>query len=125
MSEIEKLYENAGVKKAPDFNNCYPEMMKCHHCEHYKVIDEYTGRCLNEVYPEFTAEKQIKLIKLLTQRCDLTISHFSEWEFIHFDGQESTQMTGKDFEETFAKLINAYWKNLADKEKEEIREILK
>lgn len=124
MSEIEKLYENAGVEKAPNFNNCYPEMLKCHHCEHYKVIDECTGRCLNEVYPTFTAEKQIKIIKLLTQQSDLTISHFEKWELWLFDGQEYTQITGKDFTETLAKLINAYWKNLTEEQKETIHGIL-
>lgn len=124
MSEIEKLMKNAKVEKAPNFNNCYPEIMKCRHCEHYKVIDECTGSCLNEVYPEFTAEKQLEIIKLLTQQCDLAISHFEKWEFIHFDGQESTQITGKDFTETFAKLINAYWENLTEEEKAKIKEIL-
>ena len=103
MSEIEKLMQNAGVEK------------------NWKPLP-YGD--IEEVYPEFTAEKQLELIKLLTQQCDLTISHFGKWEFIYFDGQESTQITGKDFTETFAKLINAYWKNLTEEEKAEIKEIL-
>lgn len=70
-------------------------------------------------------EKQIAILQLLTQRCDLTISHFTEWEFIHYDGQEPLEITGKDFTETFAKLISAYWQDLTESEQEQIREILK
>lgn len=104
MTEISKMFENAGIKPL---------------CQ---LPDKFCG--VQNIYEDFTAEKQLELIKLLTQRCDLTISHFTKWEFIHFDGQEPTQVTGKDFAETFAKLINAYWQSLADQEKEEIRRIL-
>lgn len=104
MREIEKLYKNAGVGYLTYVIDTFPPV-------EYPQID-------------FTAEKQLELIKLLSQQCDLAISYFGEWEFIHFDGQESTQITGKDFTETFAKLINAYWKNLADEEKAKIKEIL-
>lgn len=122
LSEIEKLYENAGVKGfcenffkdiMPEtcLKECEDEDYKCKDCDCWKL-------------PPFTAEKQIEIIKLLTQQCDLAISHFGEWEFIHFDGQEPTQITGKDFTETFVKLINAYWENLTNKEKAEIKRIL-
>ena len=104
MSEIEKLMQNAGVEKE------------------WKPLP-YGD--IEEDYPEFTAEKQLELIKLLTQQCDLTISHFEKWELWLFDGQEYTQITGKDFTETFAKLINAYWENLTEEEKETIRGILR
>lgn len=109
MTEIDKMYENAGFikKQCKDYS--------CTVCEQYNDCKKY---------PLFTAEKQIELIKLLTQRCDLTISHFTKWEFIHYDGQEPTQVTGKDFAETFAKLVNAYWQDLTDQDKEEIRRIL-
>ena len=101
MNEIEKMYKNAGIEKT--FYNIY------------------TNEC---IYPPFTAEKQIEILKLLTNRCDLTISRFTEWEFIHFDGQEPIQITGKDFTETFAKLINAYWQSLAEEEKQQVKGIL-
>lgn len=129
MSEIEKLYENAGVEKAPDFNNCYPEMLKCHHCEHYKVIDEYTGRCLNEVYPEFTAEKQLELIKWLAQRLDFGLEYYQDktWAVqtqLGWDGYEK-QKEHKNFEEALSGLINTLWQDLTETEKAEIKEILK
>lgn len=104
MSEIEKLYKNAGVGYIMYVVDTFPPV-------EYPQI-------------EFTSEKQIELIKLLTQQCDLTISHFTEWEFIHFDGQEPTQVTGAYFAETFAKLINEYWQDLTEEEKQEIKRIL-
>jgi hypothetical protein len=104
MSEIEKMFENANVKK------------------HWNSTP-YGG--VKEYYPPFTAEKQIAILQLLTQQCDLTISHFTEWEFIHYDGQEPLEITGKEFTETFAKLINAYWQDLTEEEKEAIRGILR
>ena len=110
MSEISKLYERVGVKKVRQTNIAGGD---------YPIAVGF------EDYPPFTAEKQISILKLLTQQCDLTISHFSEWEFIHFDGQEPIQVTGEDFAETFAKLINAYWQSLTEEEKQQIKEILK
>ena len=106
MSEIEKMYELAGVEKE----------YKIHTID-WQSFKEY-------YYPPFTAEKQIAILQLLTQQCDLTISHFTEWEFIHYDGQEPTQVTGEDFAETFAKLINAYWQSLTEEEKQQVKGIL-
>lgn len=128
MSEIEKLMQNAGIKKAPDINNCYPEMMKCHHCEHYKVIDEYTGRCLNEVYPEFTAEKQLELIKWLAITRAILIKQnriFVGFETGNPKDLKCVEDLDLNFEETLAKLINNLWQDLSDTEKAEIKEILK
>ena len=114
--EINKMFENAGIKG--EWRDYRTKNGKIYEGKNPK------NRNIRLCKPRFTAEKQIAVLKLLTQQCDLTISHFTEWEFIHFDGQEPTQITGKDFAETFAKLINAYWQNLTDQEKEEIRNIL-
>lgn len=104
MSEIEKLMRNAGIEKE------WKPLP-------YGDIEEY--------YPVFTAEKQLELIKLLTQQCDLSISHFGKWEFIHFDGQEPVQETGENFERVLAKVINSRWDDFfTDTEKVEIRRIL-
>jgi hypothetical protein len=130
MSEITKLYENAGVEKEV-IKGCYEYYSENGGIDIYTVNDCKNKDCNTckadksiKEYPPFTAEKQIEILKLLTNRCDLTISHFTEWEFIHFDGQEPTQVTGKDFTETFAKLINAYWQDLTEEEKMSIKNIL-
>lgn len=124
MSEVELLYKNAGVEKQEqgycDWDSYCP----------YDIDNNCGKTCPYWVeekpdYPPFTAEKQIAILQLLTQQCDLTISHFGEWEFIHFDGQEPLQITGKDFTETFAKLTNAYWQDLTEQDRTEIADILK
>lgn len=102
MSEIEKLYELAGVEQ--------------------KYFEHFHGDGYD--YPPFTVEKQLELIKLLCQQCDLTISHFSKWDFVHYDGQEPINLSGKDFVETLAKLVNMYWQDLTETEKAEIKRIL-
>ena len=114
MTEIEKLFENAGIKKAPDINNCYPEMMKCYHCEHYKVINEYTGRCLNEVYPDFTAEKQLKIIEWFIS---------CSW-WLNLKSLDKKLDFSLSFDEKLAKLVNRLWESFDNQEKEEIRGIL-
>ncbi len=121
MNEIEKLYKNAGVEK--EVIPC-PAKYYGYDCTRNNW-DDADCSCNIEGYPLFTAEKQIAILQLLTQRCDLTISHFTEWEFIHYDGQEPTQVTGKDFAGTFAKLINAYWQDLTEEEKQQIKDILR
>lgn len=108
MTEVEKLYKNAGINATAKTKEIRHNVFEC-----------------GLFYPDFTAEKQIAILQLLTQRCDLTISHFSEWEFIHYDGQEPLEITGKDFTETFVKLINVYWQFLTEEEKQQIRSILK
>ena len=125
MSEVEKMYENAGIKakwkdkRVKNTKTYYTE-------EQAKYLRQTTkNRNIQLLYPPFTAEKQIAILQLLTQRCDLTISHFTEWEFIHYDGQEPLEITGTDFVETFAKLINAYWQDLTEQDRTEIAEILK
>lgn len=108
MNEIEKMYKNANI--APK---------RCSECDNNMDCGFGKG-----CYPPFTAKKQIAILQLLTQECDLTISHFREWEFIHYDGQEPLKITGKDFTETFAKLINAYWQSLTEEEKQQVKGIL-
>jgi hypothetical protein len=43
---------------------------------------------------------------------------------LYYDGQEPLEITGKDFTETFAKLINAYWQDLTEEECKQIKNIL-
>lgn len=139
MGEIENMYKNVGLFNmwVERYNDGYYEhenyydsykeminnMMKVNDWTLTEAQETAKKECSKE-FPPFTAEKQIAILQLLTQQCDLTISHFREWEFIHYDGQEPLKITGKDFTETFAKLINAYWQSLTEIEKQQVKGIL-
>lgn len=108
MSEIEKLYENAKIKK-------------------YQLLDR--DNKLKWVYPEFTAEKQFELIKCLAKRLDFGLEYYQDktWAVqtqLGWDGYE-VMYEHKNFDEALSGLINHLWKNLTDTEKAEIKEILK
>jgi hypothetical protein len=89
MSEIEKLYINANVEK---------EWMPLP----YGGIDEF--------YPEFTVEKQLKIVKLIL---------FSMWWL----NLKRLQFSEK-FDEGLAQMINELWQSLTDSDKAEIKRIL-
>jgi hypothetical protein len=106
MSEIEKLYINANVEK---------EWMPLP----YGGIDEF--------YPEFTAEKQLELIKWLAITRAILIKQ--NRMFVGFETGNSKDLKCAEdldlnFEETLAKLINHLWQNLTATEKAEIKRIL-
>lgn len=99
MNEIEKMMQNANVKK---HWNSTP----------YGGIEEY--------YPPFTAEKQLKLIKLLAKYVIKIDNTDDEFEF-------STVYTASkfsSFEESLANLINIIWQDLTEEEKQQVKEIL-
>lgn len=109
MSKVEEMYKVIGFE---------PEIVPRYslNCEYYEV---------DKGYPPFTMEKQLKLIQLLSQQCDLTISHFSKYEFTHFDGINQVKVKRKSFEEALAELVVKYWKELSVLEQTKIKEILK
>lgn len=103
MNEIEKLYKNANVED--------------------KNINNQLYRDLN--YPQFTAEKQLELIKFLSEKCDLIISHFDKWEIVHYTGgDEPFSAQHKKFKECLAKVLNYFWQDLTKEEKEQVKGIL-
>lgn len=109
MSEVEKMYENAGIvkKRCKDYSCCV--------CEQY-------DKC--EKYPSFTPEKQLSLIKWLmvnNKDCQYDIEDNKYWFFI--DDYRETKY--REFNEALAELINLYWQELTEQEKTEIAEILR
>lgn len=103
MSEIEKMYENAGIKPYKFYGVYY------HHIE----------------YPPFTAEKQIDLIKWLIQKYkNILIEHKLNLFYINIR-DIYTGMVHIEFDETIAGLINNLWKDLTEQERTEIKKILK
>ena len=120
MTEIEKMYENVGIKKCNRLLSC-PFENKC---------DE---GCEYNWYPDFDAEKQIELIKLLQRKNGYKFSFSStndNSEYLFFAHKDNTPVQelivagDKCYEEALASFINILWQDLTDQEKEEIRRIL-
>jgi len=100
MTEIEKMYENAGIKK---IELDYPDN-----------IDPF--------YPDFTAEKQLKLIKWLGKR-PLTLL-IGQYKGKYYFGNSNFNSKADSFDNAIAIRINDLWQDLTDQEKEEIRGVL-
>jgi hypothetical protein len=101
MSEIEKLYENAGVLKEC-LSPCYinKTWRKAHNCPN----------CDNrESYPPFTAEKQLELIK---------------WCLDNYRGYVFDSIETEWFEEQLCAFINNIWQDLTAEEKQQVKGIL-
>lgn len=109
MSEIEKLYESAGI---------YPD------CEHGECGLDYCANnygCGYAFYPPFTAEKQLELIKWLGLKFGIYIVDKYSIGFGKCIGDFCTK---EDFEEALAESINHLWQSLTEQEQEQVKEIL-
>lgn len=101
MGEIEKMYENAGVKK--EWNSTP-----------YGGVEEY--------YPSFTAEKQLELIKWLAFKDIISIiAHLSGEYYSEYDNRFALE---NSLEESLAKLINNIWRDITEEEKQQVKGIL-
>lgn len=122
MTEIEKMYENAGIEKKRMCEwTCKGNELCSTNCKYYENTKEF--------YPPFTAEKQIELIKLLGKGSSIGLDIFSDnetWFYYDYniDGYFEYRAEGETFEEALAHIVNYLWQDLADQEKEEIRRIL-
>ena len=116
MSEITKLYENAEIK---------PDHYHCEGCE-YDYEDICPDDCPNSqtIYPPFTAEKQLSLIKLLSKyivsidydngKYEVYILSIGNLRYDYYD----------TLEETLAYCINNLWQFLTKEDHKQIKEIL-
>lgn len=108
MSEIEKLYENAGVNQV------------CNTCElrGYKRLCPTKALCAR-TNPPFTAEKQLELIKKLGNiNIDIDNGCYMNSEILKVEAHCDT------FEETLAEFVNNLWQDLTEEEKQQIKERL-
>ena len=131
MKEIEKLYSLAGVEPQ---KQCY--YWDCPYSTGEVMLDlqkeKDCANCKNPdkaVYPSFTAEKQLELLKIcfdkyerlekvrgLKERCII---------YYHFESNGYTEFVNcETWEETIAGLINNLWQDLTEAEQNEIRGIL-
>lgn len=103
MNEVEKMYRNCNIKK-------------------YRLLDR--DNKLKWVYPPFTAEKQLELIKWLAiggEVCRIDATEKGKW-FVENDYKTSKCFV--EFTEALANVINDLWQDLTDAEKVQIRGIL-
>ena len=115
MSEIEKMYENAGVLKeclSPCYiNKTWRKTHDCPNCDN------------RENYPPFTAEKQIELIKWLARKGLIQINYSS-----HQCYQFNSFRIGGDYKsnlnEALASHCNNLWQDLTAEEKQQVKGIL-
>lgn len=144
MNEIEKMYENAGIKRRCSLWSRVLEMPTTQICEGVCDNEELCSHCIygphkNAYYPPFTAEKQLKLLQYLTKlelyaeivlssSTDLLSSNNDKYS-IRFEisdpGFTLEKVYCKTIEEAIAAIINKLWKHLKKEPKQQIKEILK
>ena len=120
MNEIEKMYENAGIKR---IEKSYCSKGYCIRHPNIKFGNNDTCRNCEKghfyLFPEFTAVKQLELIKKLGNiNIDIDNGCYMNSEILKVEAHCDT------FEETLAEFINNLWQDLTAEEKEQIKEIL-
>ena len=122
MTEIDKMFENAGIKKE------FEKPAECSKnpyitCDGCMLYDDKKGKCNNRKdYPPFTAEKQLFLIQWLAETRPIHINFlFDKWTI---EGMVRYGKKYDTFEYALSGYINQIWQDLTDQEKEKIRNIL-
>lgn len=116
MNEVTKLYENAGIEKEYEYVGHYPK------------TDE-NGIILPMIYPPFTAEKQIKIIKWLGNSKAFFDANETIFSLItnHKDKNgvvKGYEGKGNSVVSCLASLVNNLWQYLTEEELKQIKEIL-
>ena len=115
MSEIEKMYENAGINKI-GIKRCsgIKQGICQHNCNECESFDYK--------YPPFTAEKVICLLEWEANRGIINIKHsqkgYQLFTYIH------TGNYGKSIINAVASYFCVKWQDLTSEEKQQVKEIL-
>lgn len=91
----------------------YEDLYKSLEIEAKRVNEKFipsTGECIDYdlEYPPFTLEKQIKVLKSLTQGRDVKISGHPAYEMDIFDGETFVKVKDEDFSICLQKLLHKY-----------------
>lgn len=146
-SEVEKLYSLAGVEADYDYFTFFDDkvhkigrtMHLCkeelkHWLENYQkdyVAIEVIR--VDKVYPPFTAEKQLDIENVILQNkknynkwIEYNINVYGEWviRFVRTDKFAPYIALGKTRAEAFANVVNHFWQDLTEENKQQIKEIL-
>lgn len=109
MSEIEKMYKNAGIKKR---RYCEFDDDACIGCKHIEKVE----------YPPFTSEKQLLLIQWLAETRPIHITLLlGEWTI---EGMVRYGIKYDTFEDALSGYVNQIWKDLTPEEKQQVKGIL-
>lgn len=121
MSEITKLYKKAGVKPFKTCEFCTQRSVDCMK----ENISNITCGFSSDIFPPFTAEKQIELIKWLSDT-DYYIHNIYKTIDTkeYFIENYYYDMQVDNFEESLAGLVNNLWQDLTEEEQAEIKKIL-
>ena len=104
MSEIEKMMQNAGVKK---YWNSTP----------YGGVEEY--------YPPFTAEKQLLLIDFLSKYEITIIKESNTPYYMIYTYDKVGSVKANNIGELISKYINMFiWQDLTEEQKQQVKGIL-
>ena len=102
MNEVEKMYRNLGIKK---IELVYPDNFK-------------------PFYPDFTAEKQIEILKALVfNNKAMSITQYYPHKQFCINNDMFIGI-GEDFGEALAMFVNYLWQDLTEEERKQIKEIL-
>ena len=131
MSEIEKMYENAGVKKQYDYiviQKNYNGKIAYTKRAVLEKVEQFKNKTLRIIevcpfYPDFTAEKQLELIKWLAKTRPIYITFLIDKWVI--EGMVRYGKRYDTFEDALSGYINNIWQTLTEQERTEIAEILK
>lgn len=123
MDEVEKMYRTTKVVPAYHY---------CNDCK-YDMSAECPIRCPDDVvvYPPFTADKQLELIKFITSLGVCEIENWNDKGF-HFAIKRERiyptmflSLSNINLQETLADVINNLWQDLTEEERGTIRGILR
>ena len=112
---IQKLYEIAGI-----YPDCKARECGLDYCAN-------SSGCGYAEYPPFTAEKQLELIKWVSnfKVYESVIHKDSKWFMCASIGcNDYCESRNESFEQALASLILELWKGLTDDQKQEIKRIL-
>ena len=117
MSEIEKMYNSVGIKVIRD-----NAIGRGYYIEHQRI----------EEHPPFTAKKQIELIKwLVRRRFNFMVFELRDNDFTFEVTNKRLNQTSQfvslsenNFEEGLAKVLNCFWQDLTEEEKQQVKGIL-
>ena len=124
MTEVEKLYKNAGFKKDLLINLADLDFSE-EDCDEL-CLDNSCDECRYKTFPPLTAEKQLKLIDFLSKYEITIINESNTPDYVIYTYEKFGSVSANNIGELMAKYINMFiWRNLTEEEQQQIKEILK